>query len=103
MTVPTKRPTRILEEVRERIQTVQLINRLHHHALGTIEMSATQLRAAEILIKKVLPDLSSISHSGDADNPIEHKVLVTGVMRPADHVEEPKLIGPANTIDVTST
>jgi hypothetical protein len=89
--------------MRERIDCNSLIKRLQKHASGEIEMSATQLRAAEILIKKVLPDLSSVTHSGDIDNPIEHRVLVTGVMRPADHIEEPKVIGPANTIDVTST
>jgi hypothetical protein len=29
------------------------------------EMSATQVRAAEILLKKVVPDLSSVEHSGE--------------------------------------
>lgn len=97
----TRRPTRVLEELRERIECGSLINRLQKHVNGLIELSPTQLRAAEILIKKVLPDLSSVSHSGDIDNPIEHRVLVTGVMRQSDHVEEPQLIAPANTLDLS--
>jgi hypothetical protein len=85
------------EEVRRKIQTSQLLNRLTAHANGEIELSATQIRAIEILIKKVLPDLSSVTHSGDDDNPIEHRVLVTGVMRPVDREPQPELI----TVDVT--
>jgi hypothetical protein len=55
------------EEVRARIQTSQLINRLTDHALGNVELSATQVRAIEILIKKTLPDLSAVDHSADDD------------------------------------
>ena len=64
------------DDVRAKIQTSQLVNRLTDHALGTIELSPTQVRAIEILIKKTLPDLQSITHSGDEDNPL---ALVTRV------------------------
>lgn len=50
---------------RESIQTAQLINRVYAHATGQVEMTPTQLRAAEILLKKTLPDLQSIEYTGE--------------------------------------
>lgn len=51
--------------MRKKIQTSQLINRLTNHALGQIELENTQVRAIEVLLKKVLPDLQAVEHSGD--------------------------------------
>jgi hypothetical protein len=61
------------DEVRNKIQTSQLINRLTSYALGctieedgekkAIELSTGQLKAIEILLKKSLPDLSAIDWS----------------------------------------
>lgn len=62
------------EDVRSKIQASQLINRLTDHAFGEIELSQSQIKAIEILLKKKLPDLSAVEHSGDADNPISHHV-----------------------------
>jgi hypothetical protein len=50
--------------VRQRIRTGVLVNRLKKHVLGEVEMTATQVRAAEILLRKALPDLSATEHSG---------------------------------------
>lgn len=61
-------------DVRSKIQASQLVNRLTDHALGNIELSNTQVRAIDILLKKTIPDLTSIEHKGDADNPIMHGV-----------------------------
>ena len=47
------------EKTRQKIQTSQLINRLTNHVLNNEEMSASQVRATEILLKKTLPDLQS--------------------------------------------
>lgn len=59
------------EEVRARIQSSQLINRLENHAFGDIELTSTQLKAIEILLKKSLPDLSAIEHSTDPEAPMK--------------------------------
>ena len=69
------------DDVRAKIQTSQLINRLTDHALGNIELSQSQVRAIEILIKKTLPDLSAVQLSGDEDNPLEFvtEVVLRGV------------------------
>lgn len=53
------------DEVRARIQASQLINRLTKHVNSkTPIMDASQVNAAKALLNKVLPDLSSITHSG---------------------------------------
>ena len=51
---------RIQEEARNKINTTVLIQKLLGHALMGLPMSVTQLKAAEILLKKTLPDLSSV-------------------------------------------
>lgn len=55
---------------REKIKAAQLINRLTDHALGLIELSATQVKSIEILLKKVLPDLQAVTVGGNEDNPL---------------------------------
>jgi hypothetical protein len=54
------------ENTRLKIQAAQLINRLTNHANGEVEMSATQVRAIEILLRKILPDLSDVKMEVDA-------------------------------------
>lgn len=48
------------EQTRLRIKTTMLQERLSDHALGLNEMSTTQVRAAEILLNKTLPNLSAV-------------------------------------------
>ena len=67
-------------KVRERIQTGVLIDRLENHAVGNIEMTQTQLKAAEILLKKALPDLQSVALTGaDGEGPPELRVTAVDV------------------------
>ena len=64
----TKRNAMLHEEARQKIKTTQLINRLQNHALGGVEMTATQVQATRILLAKCLPDISESKvtvHSGD--------------------------------------
>ena len=53
------------EEHRNRIKTSMLLNRLEKHILGEVDMSNTQIKAVDILLKKSVPDLQSISLSGE--------------------------------------
>jgi hypothetical protein len=63
--------------VRDKIQASQLLNRLENHALGECELSATQIKAIEILLRKVLPDLSAIQVDGDGEGgPVRHHIDV---------------------------
>lgn len=58
------------DDVRAKIKTSQLVNRLEQHALSDLELSATQIKAIEVLIRKTLPDLAAIQLSGDENNPV---------------------------------
>lgn len=70
------------DDVRSKIQASQLINRLTDHAFGEVELSQSQIKAIEILLKKKLPDLSAIELSGDPDNPIKHEVIERVIVDP---------------------
>lgn len=60
------------EETRKKIQVSQLINRLAQNAFSDVDiMSAGQIKSAEILLRKALPDLATMTLKGDADNPLE--------------------------------
>ena len=62
----TKADARADGSPREAIRTAALLQRLEDHALGRAEMSSTEVRAAEILLKKRLPDLSSVAMTARA-------------------------------------
>ena len=53
------------DETRAKIQTSQLVNRLTDHVLGKVDMSPSQVTAGLGLLKKTLPDLASVEHSGE--------------------------------------
>lgn len=61
-------------KTREKIQTSQLINRLTKHGMGELDLSPTQIQAINILLKKSLPDLQAVEHTGAVD----HNVKVSG-------------------------
>jgi hypothetical protein len=62
------------EDARKKIQTSQLINRLTNHALADKPiMDASQVKAAQILLAKAVPDLSSVELSGANGGPIEYR------------------------------
>lgn len=61
------RPGGMPEAWRERIQATVLVKRLMGHVNGEIELTPTQVNAANILLKKVAPDLQSIAHGQDPD------------------------------------
>jgi len=64
----TKRNAMVHEEARRKIKISQLVNRLTNHVLGKVEMSSTQVTAASVLLKKVLPDLTSTELTGDVNH-----------------------------------
>jgi len=55
------------DKTRKKIQVTQIVNRLNKVALGSEEMTTQQLKAAEILLRKALPDLSAV-HSTDNES-----------------------------------
>jgi hypothetical protein len=64
------------EDVRTKIQTSQLINRLSNHGLGKVDLSPTQVQSINILLRKTLPDLQAVQHTGEGGGPIQHGLTV---------------------------
>ena len=74
--------TRNSEMTRSAIQATLLVKRLQAHAMGELELTREQIKAIEILLKKTLPDLSSVELTGDPENPVTvqqiERVIVNG-------------------------
>ena len=62
-----------------RIQVTVLATRLYKHAQGEIEMTQTQIKAAEILLRKMVPDLARTELSGPDGEAIPVGVKVSFV------------------------
>lgn len=59
------------DEVRTRIQVSQLINVLEQQALSdSVTLSPQRLKAIELLLRKSLPDLSSVEVTGEGGGPV---------------------------------
>lgn len=72
------------DEIREKIRTSQLINRLENHVFGTVELSSSQVRGIEILLNKTLPNLQSTELKGSEDNPLTITTVERRIVRPSD-------------------
>jgi len=66
--------------VRQKIQAGVLIDRLQKHAQGDIEMTATQIAAANSLLDRSVAKLSQIQHVGDEDNPVRSVTRIEQVI-----------------------
>ena len=60
-------PYRMSEAHREKIRNSNILNALLEHIEGNREMSSTQVSAGLGLLKKCLPDLQSVTVSGEED------------------------------------
>lgn len=59
-----------------------LINRLTNHVLGRIEMTNAQIRAADILLRKVCPDLAVTTlQNADGSNVTFTRILYAELPR----------------------
>jgi hypothetical protein len=67
---------------RVKIQNSNILNALIEHVEGKREMSGTQVTAGIALMKKVLPDLSTIEHKGDANSPLTITVIERRIVDP---------------------
>lgn len=64
------------DEIRAKIQASVIIGFLTEHIHGNREMSQTQIRSAEILLRKSVPDLSSVDMnvSGSLHNDTDEQI-----------------------------
>ena len=65
------------EEHRDKIRKSNIFRYLIDHAEGKREMSQTQVNVGLAMMKKVLPDMSSVQISGDPDQPVQHEHSVS--------------------------
>lgn len=63
------------QDIRRKIQALVIIDRLQKHVRGDIEMSATQVSAANSLLDRTIPKLQTITHTGDEKNPVVMKTI----------------------------
>jgi hypothetical protein len=82
MAATTKPSKEQQERTRAAIKTTQLVKRLQNYALGqlsdageVINIDASRLKAIEILLRKSLPDLSSVVLKGDEDSPLQFSMI----------------------------
>jgi len=61
-----------VEVIRHKIDTEKLIKSLQDHVFGNHEMSASQISAATVLLKKSVPDLSSVEM--DISGSVNHEL-----------------------------
>lgn len=71
---PAKGSIRLTDQHRDKISKSKILQRLIDHAEGNEDMTKSQVSAALGLLKKALPDLSSVTLSGDPDAPIVHAI-----------------------------
>jgi hypothetical protein len=65
-----KRKLTLSDAWKDKIRIGMLASRLYSHALGDNEMSNTQIKAADILLKKLVPDLARTEHTGENGGPV---------------------------------
>jgi len=74
-TKPDRKPTRYgrdpeisarnQDRIRSLIQVEKIVKKLNDHILGRAKMTNTMVRSAEILLRKIQPDLTAIQLSHD--------------------------------------
>lgn len=67
---------------RDKNKAGNLMSRILKHANGEVEMTNTQLRAAEIFLRKTLPDLTKATLTGNDDQPLIPQRSVVELVRP---------------------
>ncbi len=55
-----------LPRPREKTRASMLMNRLIDHALGKCEMTSSQVRTAQLVLRKTLPDLEAVKIKYDS-------------------------------------
>jgi len=63
--------TRMSNEHRVKIQNSNILNALIEHVVGKREMSPTQVTAGLGLLRKALPDLSTVTLEGNSEAPLQ--------------------------------
>lgn len=71
-----KNKVQLTDAWKAKIQASVISGRLYDHMQGLCEMTPTQIKAADILLKKLIPDLGRTEVVGDENNPLQHSLTV---------------------------
>ncbi len=72
------------EQVRAKIQASVLIDRLQKHVTGELELTSSQITAAQVLLDRSVPKLSQIQHVGDEGGPVRVAAVEWTVVKPSE-------------------
>jgi len=64
----TKRNAMHIQKTRDAARATQLMNRLQKHGFGEVDMKPSQVKALEIVLKKIQPDLSAVTLGNDPES-----------------------------------
>jgi hypothetical protein len=84
-----------LNKSREKIANSEVLDRVIQTAEGKIKLTSTELRACEILLRKIIPDLSAMTLSGEDGDAI--KTVTKIELVPAGTIQAEK--DKAETVD----
>lgn len=70
------------DSARSLIQTQRTLQELQKHVFGERDMSSTQIRAAEVLLNKSLPNLQAVDLNADVQADVN--VVIGSFIEPAD-------------------
>lgn len=68
-----------IEEARKTIDVVKTVKVLQQCRDGEVLLSKEQIRASEILLKKSMPDLKEIEHTGEVDHKHVAEITIRAV------------------------
>jgi hypothetical protein len=68
---------------RDKIRNSNILNALVEHVEGKREMSGSQVTAGLGLLKKIMPDLASMEHSGPDGGEISARLVIENIVKRA--------------------
>lgn len=71
------RKVNLTDNWKAKIKAAMVMNRLYEHSLGQNEMTPTQIKAAQIVLGKIVPDLNRQELTGADGGAIKHSIKVT--------------------------
>ena len=88
------------DRIRSLIEVEKIVKKLNAHILGKAKMTNTMVRSAEILLRKIQPDLTAIQLSHDESQGVPLLKIVREAQRPAlEHEAESEQIGADGQIE----
>ena len=87
------------DRIRSLIEVEKIVKKLNAHILGKAKMTNTMVRSAEILLRKIQPDLTAIQLSHDESQGVPLLKIVREAQQPAIEHEESELSGAVGQIE----